>query len=58
MVWQEALGEEPDTERDSGSGSSDDQIASPQAGTRAWSRPVVRRFGLDRTLSTALSFPY
>jgi len=49
MEWQEAQGEKRDTERDSGS--SDDQNGSSQAGPGAWSRPVVRRFGLDRTLT-------
>lgn len=53
MEWQEAV---PDTERDSRS--SDDQIGSSQAVTGAWSRPVVRRFGLDRTLSSPVSTPY
>ena len=56
MEWQEAPSEEPDTEQDSRS--SDDQIGNSQAGAGAWSRPVVRRFGLDRTLSSPVSSPY
>jgi hypothetical protein len=56
MDWQEALSEEPSTERDSRS--PDDQIGSSQAGAGTWSRPVVRRFGLDRTLSSPISTPY
>jgi len=50
------LAAEPDRERDSRS--SDDQMGISQAGAGAWSRPVVRQFGLDRTLSSPASFPY
>jgi hypothetical protein len=56
MEWQASPSAEPDTERDSRS--SDDQIAIPQAGAGAWSRPVVTRFGLDRTLTSPISEQY
>jgi hypothetical protein len=56
MDWQEALSDEPDIKRDSGA--SGDQIASSQVGAAAWSAPVVRRFDLDRTLSSPVSTPY
>jgi hypothetical protein len=60
MEWQASPSAEPDTERDRerDSRSSDDQIAISQAGAGAWSRPVVTRFGLDRTLSASISLPY
>jgi hypothetical protein len=60
MKWQASRSAEPDTERDGerDSRSSDDRTAISQPGAGAWSRPVVTRFGLDRTLTSPISEQY
>ena len=56
MEWQASASAEQDTERDSRS--SEAEIAISHAGAGAWTRPVIRRFSLDRTLSSPVSSPY